>query len=401
MDPVRNPYIAGAGVQPPELAGREALLEDARVAAARILAGKMAKSFIAIGLRGVGKTVLLNRSKAICADLGFRTAFLEAHEQKKLPELLVTQLRSIALELDRLGSANEWVKRALRALKGFAAGSKLSARLGEAEIALRIDPEPGLADSGDIEADLPDLFASIGRAAVERGRAVALFVDEFQYLSDRDMSALIMALHRASQEGLPVLMMAAGLPQVIGLTGRSKSYSERLFDFPQMKALGSQDARRAIAAPAQAEGVTFEEQALDEVIRVTEGYPYFPQEWAYHVWNTSEGPRVRQSDVEGASRRAIERLDQGFFRVRLDRLTPAERDYLRAMAELGPGPHRSADVAAQLGLSTGDVGARRDKLIKKGMIYSQAHGETSFTVPLFDAFMRREIPEWNRRRGRH
>ncbi len=349
----------------------------------------------------MGKTVLLNRSRAICEELGFRTAFLEAHEQKRLPELLVPQLRSIALEFDRIGTFNERVKRALRALKGFASGARLSARLGEAEIALRIEAEPGLADSGDIEADLPDLFVSIGRAAVERGKAVALFVDEFQYLSERDMSALIMALHRVAQEGLPVLMMAAGLPQVVGLSGKSKSYSERLFDFPQVRALNDADARRAIAAPARAEGVTFSEEALNEVVKVTEGYPYFLQEWAYHIWNTATGPTIKPSDVGLASERAVARLDQGFFRVRLDRLTPAERDYLRAMAELGPGPHRSAEIARQLGLSTGDVGARRDKLIKKGMIYSQAHGETSFTVPLLDEFMRREVPVWNSRGERH
>ena len=260
MNPVRNPFVPGAGTQPPELSGREDLLERAGVALQRVKLGRSAKSFIAVGLRGVGKTALLNRIRRMADEAGFHSLAIEAHEQKPLPDLLVPHLRRLLLELDRLGALNETVKRSLRIFASFMSSIKL--KLGDAELALDIDPETGAADSGDLEADLPELFACVGRAARARNLAVVLLIDEIQYLPERDMGALIMSMHRIAQDGLPVLLVAAGLPQVVGLSGRSKSYAERLFDFPLVDALSWEETVRALEGPARAEPVEFEHAAL-------------------------------------------------------------------------------------------------------------------------------------------
>ena len=390
MDPVRNPFVPGAGTPPPELTGRAELLEQARVTLARILIGRPAKSFIAVGLRGVGKTVLLTRARQMADGLGYRTCAIEAHDSKPLALILVPKLRSVLLELDQLGALSEQVKRGLRVLKGFVSGLKLT--YGEAELSLDIDAETGTADSGDLEADLPELFVAVARAAAARKTGIALILDEIQYLSVKDMSALIMGLHRVAQENLPLTMVAAGLPQVVGLTGRSKSYAERLFDFPTVDALNREDAMKALADPARAEGVTFGADALKRIFEVTQGYPYFLQEWGYHTWNRAQASPISATDVDAASPLALATLDRSFFRVRLDRLTPREKGYLRAMAELGPGPHRSGDIADVLGIGVTSAGPLRSGLIAKGMIYSPAHGDTGFTVPLFDEFMRRTVP---------
>lgn len=393
MDPVRNPFVAGAGAQPPELAGRQDLLERTRVTLERIRLGRGAKSFIAVGLRGVGKTVLLNRARQMAEGLKYRTSFIEAHEQKLLPELLVPSLRRLLLDLDKPGALSEQVKRALRVFKGFLSTVKF--KYGDAEVTLDVDPEKGAADSGDLEFDLPELFLALGKAAKSREAAIAIFVDEIQYLSSRDMSALIMAIHRVVQENLPLLMIAAGLPQVVALSGRSKSYAERLFDFPPVDALRPEDAMQALAIPIREEGGEFEAEALEDIVRLTKGYPYFLQEWGYHAWNAASAPGIGAQDVATATDLAVRRLDESFFRVRFDRLTPREKDYLRAMAELGPGPHRSGDIADVLGTAVQSAGPLRSGLIVKGMIYSPAHGGTAFTVPLFDEFLRRIIPSWN------
>jgi hypothetical protein len=390
MDPIRNPFVPGAGTPPPELTGRAELLDRARITLARIKLGRSSKSFIAVGLRGVGKTVLLSRVRQMAEEAGYRICGIEAHEQKSLPELLVPHLRRVLLELDRLGALSEQVKRGLRVLKSFMSSVKLT--YGDAALALDIDGERGAADSGDIEADLPELLRAVGQAAAARNAAVVLVIDELQYLSERDMSALIMGLHRVAQDNLPMVLVAAGLPQVVGLTGRSKSYAERLFDFPLVDALAPADAARALAEPARSEGVEFAPAALDRIVEVTRGYPYFLQEWGYHTWNRAGSSPITEADVGAASPTAIRALDESFFRVRLDRLTPRERDYLRAMSELGPGPHRSSDISEALGLSVTSAGPLRSGLIGKGMIYSPAHGDTAFTVPLFDQFMRRTIP---------
>ena len=387
MDELRNPFVPGAGALPPELVGRAGLLEQADVLFQRALLHRAAKSFIAVGLRGVGKTVVLNKAGQIAVTRGFRVCQVEAHEKKPLPLLLVPHLRRMLLELDRLGALNQQVKRGLRVLKSFVSGFNL--RYGDAELHLDIEPEIGSADSGDLEADLPELILALGRAAAARDTAIALIIDEIQYLDEFHMSALIMSFHRVMQETLPVVLVAAGLPQVVALSGQAKSYAERLFDFPEIGPLSESDARLALRQPAKQEGADFTKQALDAIVATTAGYPYFLQEWGYHSWNAASGDRIREADVATASGRALTSLDSGFFRMRYDRLTPREKTYCRAMADLGAGVHRSGDVAQSMGVRVQAVGLLRDGLIRKGVIYSPAHGDIAFTVPLFDQFVQR------------
>jgi hypothetical protein len=391
MDPLRNPFAPGAGTPPPELSGRAELLARARNALGRVQNGRSEKGMVLVGLRGVGKTVLLNEIRRQAEGLNYRTCLVEAHEGKSLPALLIPQLRRVLLELDRLEALSEHVKRALRVLKSFMNGVKT--KIGEVEVSLDIDPETGAADSGDLEADLPELLVAVGRAAQARHVALALFIDEIQYFQSSELSALIMAMHRVAQEMLPVILFAAGLPQVIALFGNSKSYAERLFEFPRINALQPPDAYEALRKPALEEGVEFADAALAQIYSVSHGYPFFVQEWGYHAWNIAPASPITFGDIGGASKIAIQRLDEGFFRVRFDRLTPREKGYLRAMAALGAGPHRSGDVAAQFGKKSTSLGPLRDGLIGKGMIYAPAHGEIAFTVPLFDEFMRRIMPD--------
>lgn len=387
MDAIRNPFVPGAGTPPPELAGRKAILEKARVALARIRQGRPSKSFLLVGLRGVGKTVLLNRIEEAAIGEGYKALMIEAHENKSLPALLLPGLRHLLLSLDRMENISEQVKRGLRALKSFANGVKLT--VNDLEIGLDIDPEIGVADSGDLEADLPDLLLAVGEAAKARGTSVAIIIDELQYLKSKELSALIMAIHKIAQKQLPLILIGAGLPQLVGMAGESKSYAERLFDYPVVDALSENDARGAIEGPVEREGEHFEETALNRIIDVTHGYPYFLQEWGYHVWNTAKGSPITADVVDIAGRLAIQRLDESFFRVRFDRSSPREKDYLTAMAQLGAGPHRSGDIAEKLGVGVQSVAPVRSSLIRKGMIYSPAHGDTAFTAPLFNEFLMR------------
>lgn len=390
MDHALNPYAPGAGTQPPELTGRSNLLESARIALARTRNGLSTKSFILVGLRGVGKTVLLNRVEDQAREAGYLTSLIEAHEEKSLPALLLPELRRILLNLDRGEKVEAAVKRGIRVLKSFTKGLKVT--LGEIELGLDIDPEVGVADSGDLEADLPALFLAVGEAAKARKTAVAIIIDELQYLTESEFSALIMALHKIAQKGLPLLLVGAGLPQVVGLAGRSKSYAERLFDYPEIGPLSPEDARQALAEPAERAGVAFLPEAIDAIYAQTQGYPYFLQEWGYQAWNLAPTSTIDAAVVTRATASSLRRLDEGFFRVRFDRLTPREKDYMRAMATLGAGPHRSGEIAEQLKASVRSVAPVRSSLISKGMIYSPAHGDTGFTVPLFDAYLRRMMP---------
>ena len=392
MDPIKNPFSPGAGSPPPELVGRGPILEQARVLLGRIRLGKSEKSLLLTGLRGVGKTVLLNEIRRMAKDTGYRTVFIEAHENKPLGPLLATQLKSVFFDLDRMANAGDRVKRGLRVLRSFVGGLKLT--LGEVEVGLDIEPECGAADSGDIEQDLPNLFEAAGEAAQERSTAIAVLIDEIQYFSQKELGALIMAMHRMQQRQLPVVLLAAGLPVLPGLAGESKSYAERLFAFPDVGALSEEDSAKAVSEPALAAGILVEASALAEIYRLTKGYPYFIQEWGYQTWNLAEASPISVQVVQAATGAVIPRLDQNFFRVRFDRLTPGEKNFLRAMAEMGPGAHRTGDIAATLGVKVTSIGPVRSKLIKKGMIYSPAYGDMAFTVPLFDEFMKRAMPDF-------
>ena len=383
MDAVRNPFAPGAGSNPPELAGREIILQDAQTAIERALIGKSSRSQMLLGLRGVGKTVLLNKIEELAESAGHVTSFIEAPEGKSFSELLVPKINQALRKLSMAESAKATAHRALRALRSFASTFTIS--YGDASIS--VDPEVGVADSGEIEADLSELFVRIGEAAKAAGKAWTLLIDEVQYLRVDDLAALIVSLHRANQKNLPVLFFGAGLPQVAALSGDAKSYSERLFHYPAVGPLGKIAAETAIRQPIEDEGENIEPEAVDEIFAKTKGYPYFLQEWGYQCWNIAEGPCINLGDASKAASEATKRLDDGFFMVRFDRLTPKEREYVIAMAKLGEGPYRSSDVAAALNETPQSLGPRRAQIISKGMIYSPSHGDIAFTVPMFSQYL--------------
>ena len=383
MDPFENPFRPGAGTPPPALVGRDELIEKYSVALRRTLAGRPGKSVMPIGLRGVGKTVLLNRFHKMAQDEGLTVGFIEAPESGDFKRLLATRLRSTLLALDD-GPVSRAVKRALGTLKSFTYNLP-----DGGAISLNVDAIAGSADSGVLAEDTTDLLVAIGEAAKDRQTGLLLAIDEVQYLAAEELAALISAIHRTVQLSLPVILIGAGLPQLPGLAGNAKSYAERLFDFPHVGSLDDPDARAVLVLPAEAQGVAFTDEALDMLLDLTQGYPYFLQEWGYHVWNASPKSPITLDDVRLAAPDVQRQLDRNFFLVRMDRLTPAEKHYLSAMAELGAGPHRSGDIAAQLGVKVESVAPRRSALIQKGMVYSPAHGDTAFTVPMFDDFLRR------------
>jgi AAA ATPase domain len=325
MDPRRNPYAPGAGTPPPEVAGRDDVIERAAIALDRIRAGRAARSIILHGLRGVGKTVLLNRIRLDSEAGGFATARIETPEERSLPALLASALRATLFRLRRIEASKVGLKRAMRALASFA--SALKFKFQDIEVSLDLDAERGLADSGDLETDLTELVTTIGEAAAERDTAVVLFVDELQYVLEEQLAALIMALHNANQAQLPISMVAAGLPQLVGQTGRARSYAERLFEFVSIDRLDAAAATAALCVPAEKEGVIFSDGAINVILNQMLGYPYFLQEWGRHSWNVAVNSPIKPDDARQATHEAVAELDAGFFRVRFDRLTPAERRY--------------------------------------------------------------------------
>lgn len=390
MDPIKNPFAPGAGSPPPELVGRDPILDQARILLGRVKQKRPEKSMLLTGLRGVGKTVLLNEIERMAKAEGYRTIPVEAHEDKSLGPLIAPHLRTVLYDLNRISGAGDKAKRGLAVLRSFV--SALKFEVGDFTFGLDIEPEKGAADSGDLEIDLPNLFVAVAEAAEERKCAVAVFIDEIQYFNQKELGAVIMAMHKVQQRQLPLVLLGAGLPILPGLAGESKSYAERLFSFPDVGALSNEDAAKALREPALAAGVAFEAPALTEVFRLTKGYPYFLQEWGYQAWNLAPSSPITIEIVQNATARVIPRLDQNFFRVRFDRLTPSEKNFLRAIAALGPGPQRTGDIADALHVKISSLGPVRAKLIKKGMIYSPAHGDIAFTVPLFDEFMVRAMP---------
>ncbi len=385
MDELDNPFRPGAGSPPPALVGRDALLASFDVTVGRALKGRPGQSVMPVGLRGVGKTVLLNRFVERAEAQGMRVGYVEAPESGDFGRLLAGRLRKILIELDIAGKRSRAVTRALGVLRSF------TYTLPDgSSIALGVDPIAGSADSGDLSEDLTDLLVAAGEAARDRRAGIVLAIDEVQYLKSTELAALIAAIHRTVQLNLPMVLVGAGLPQLPGLTGSAKSYAERLFRFPQIGSLADAEARDALKLPVLDAGVKYTRDALDLLIRHTHGYPYFLQEWGYEVWNVARKSPIDLAAVNRAEPLVRNKLDENFFLVRMDRLTPAEKLYLKAMADLGKGPHRSGDIAAQLGVRVETVAPRRSGLITKGMIYSPAHGDTAFTVPLFDEFLRRQ-----------
>jgi hypothetical protein len=394
MDPIRNPFAPGAGTPPPELAGRDALRASLKVSLERVRLGRPAKSAMLVGLRGVGKTVLLDRVRVDAENSGIHAIRIEAPEGRSLPAILAPQLRQALLRLSQVEASKEFAIRGLRALAGFA--SKLKLTYQDIEVGFDYAPEAGLADNGDLEHDLQALIEQAGLAAKAAGTALAIFIDELQYVVEDQLAALITAMHRTEQRQLPVMLVGAGLPQLRGQMGNAKSYAERLFDFPEIGPLPAEAARQAVRKPIEDEGAAINEDALKRILQVTKGYAYFLQEWGSHTWLAASASPITVADVEQASVTAIAALDESFFRVRFDRCTPKEKKYLRAMAELGEGPHRSGDVAICYNAKVSSLAPTRSSLITKGMVWSPNHGDTAFTVPMFDEFMKRIMPgdEW-------
>ena len=389
MDPRKNPYAPGAGTIPPELAGRDEIIEKVSIQLDRCRNGLAFRSFLMVGLRGVGKTVLLNHLSVEAEAKNFITVSIETPEKRSLPALLIPNLRAALLKLDRMASAGDLAKKALKVLGGFVGAMKL--KYEDIEFGIDLGSEPGVADSGDLESDLISLFVEIGLAAKEKKTALILFVDEVHYINEEQFASLIMALHKCTQKQLPVTIVGAGLPQLVGQAGRAKSYAERLFEYPEIGPLSNSASKDALVLPAKKENVEFESSALEEILDKTKGYPYFLQEWGKHSWQCAQQSPITSDDAKCATILAITELDESFFRVRFDRLTPTEKKYLRAMAELGSGPHRSGDIAHLMGREVQSVAPVRATLINKGMIYSPDHGDNSFTVPLFDEYMKRKM----------
>jgi hypothetical protein len=396
MDPITNPFAPGAGSPPPDLTGRDDIRESVRIALERIRIGNAAKSVLIVGLRGVGKTVLLDRIRLEAESRGFFALRIEAPEGRSLPAMLCPQLRQTLLKISRLEAAKDLARQALTALSGFVTALKI--RYEDIEVGIDYPPEPGLADNGDLELDLQTLLFLAGRAAAKAGGTLVLFIDELQYVKEEELAALIVGLHRAAQEKVPVTLVGAGLPQLRGRMGRAKSYAERLFAFPEIGALSAIDAAAALENPIRHAGAAIEKGATKRIVDITKGFPYFIQEWGKQAWDIAKTSPITEADAEQATKLAIASLDESFFRVRFDRLTPTEKKYLRAMAELGQGPHRSGDISSVLVKNVSSLAPTRNQLIIKGMIWSPNHGDTAFTVPMFDEFMRRIMPgnEWLR-----
>lgn len=386
MDPFNNPFAPGAGSRPPELAGREEYINHALTSCGRLLRGRSGRPMLLLGLRGTGKTVLLNEIARRVAAHNFVVSKIESPENDSLATLLYPEMQKVLRSLSTIDKAKALAKEGLGVLHRFASIFNIDI----AGVGISIDPPEGIADSGKLEQDLPELFAAIGRAAKAANKGWLLLIDEVQYLNEKDLSALIVSLHYMNQLELPVMFVGAGLPLVAKLAGDAKSYAERLFRYCEIGPLSSDEVRDAIVKPIVEEKASIDEAAVAEMENGTRGYPFFLQEWGYCAWNVAEGNSITLADVKQAYKETIHELDKGFFRVRLDRLTPQEIAFVEAMASLGTGPYRIGQVAQVMGKTTTGIGPLRMRIADKGMIYSPKHGFVAFTVPLFDEFVRRQ-----------
>jgi hypothetical protein len=389
VDPVRNPYSPGAGTRPPALVGRDGEIEAMDIALQRLKLGRDGRSQMLTGLRGVGKTVMLNEFEHLAGGRGYFHEHIEVGEDGDLTPRLASAFRRVLLSMDAKRRIGERVRRALGVLKAF------SMRLpGGPELSIDVEAIYGPADSGDLATDLSALFVELGEVARDHDTGVLLTIDELHYVAMPTLEALVMGLHRAAQLRLPITIAGAGLPTLATLTGEAKSYAERMFTFPVIGSLPAHQAREALVVPAEDEGVRWDEAGIERVVDVTQGYPYFLQEFGKQAWDVADGPGIiTADDVDRSIPVARAELDDGFFRVRTGRTSDPERAYLRAMAALGPGPARSGDVAALLKKKTTALGPTRDGLIKKALCYSPRWGEIDFTVPMFDEFMIRWMPD--------
>lgn len=390
MDPINNPFSPGAGAPPPELVGREEILEKLRINLVRVKLGRPGQSLLLTGLRGVGKTVLLNKIGSIATENGYSNLSIEAIESKPFIEILIPEIRRLLISLSLKNKIEDSLKKAIGVFKSFVGGLKL--KINEIEVGVEIPPAQGNADSGDIDLDLPDLFVEVAKAAKSKDTAIILLIDEIQYLEKKDLSALIYSMHKIQQQQLPFYLAGAGLPSLPGFAGEAKSYAERLFLFLNVGPLSQVDTEKGLQNPVNKLGVSFSQEALNMIFTKTLGYPYFVQEWGSLSWDIATSTPISSEVIGSVNTIITPKLDESFFRVRFDRLTNKEKLYLRAMAELGSEPQRTGDIAGILGAKLQSLTLTRSNLIKKGMIYAPDHGMQAFTVPLFDEFIKRVIP---------
>lgn len=382
-----NPYRPGAGTTPAYLAGRDAVLHDAQAVLENIRFGFPARSVIYYGLRGVGKTVLLNRIAERADDMDVPTEYMEiAERERSFQDAIVLHVYKLMSKLSTMDKLEGYAKKAMGILKAFSV--KYTDASSGVEIAF--DPVRGIADTGNLSNDMTELFLALGKLAQKKEQGVALFVDEIQYVEDRDFEALIEALHRVNQKGYPLVIFAAGLPKIVRLAGEIKSYAERLFQFIAIDSLSKEDARLALERPAAKLHVTYDEASVEKVLTVTEGYPYFIQEYGKWIWENREHADVITTDIVERAYHAFESaMDEAFFKARHDRATPRELDFMTAMVRCGEMPCNMKDVARKLGASAQKVGPLRAQLIHKGFIYAPQRGTVAFTVPQFDKYLRR------------
>lgn len=386
MDQVKNPFAPGAGTFPPELAGRESIINDALINIKRASIGNNCRSQMYLGLRGVGKTVLLNKIEDIAKEQGHITTFIEADEKIDLKEVLYKEIQQVLKKLSTVELVRQEVNRGWAVLKSFLSNFEISF----GELSVQVEPEIGSADSGRLEADLSQLFLTIGELAQKANKPWTLLIDEVQYLNKEDLSALIVALHKCNQKSVPILIFGAGLPLLAAMSGDAKSYAERLFLYPKIGALSEEDANLAIRRPINNLDEKISSSALRLIYERTRGYPYFLQEWGAEVWACAkDGVEINNDDVEMATKTALHNLDEGFFKVRIDRLTNAEKEFVIAMSSLSGNSYKISSIAEKLNKETKHLSLIRANIIKKGMIYSPSHGELAFTVPLFADYLQR------------
>lgn len=387
MNPIKNPYTPSAGRKPAAFVGRDKIVKDITDALERLRFGGSSQNYMLVGLRGVGKTVLLQSIFKHSRNQGYLTIELEIVEGgKSLPEMLVPELRAKLLQLSKVEAAKAATQRAMGALAGFLKHVKFSYDDWD------IQPLLGLADSGQLDYDLKELLLAVGEAAQAADTILVLFIDELHSAPKDELTALIYALHKCAQEALPVLLIGAGLPQLRALAAEAKSYTERMFLYTTIDALDEPSSNAALRLPAQKHDVDYEPQALSYIFRHTQGYPYFIQEWGATVWDLVQQSPITYADILSAQLAVQSKLDDSFYRVRFDRLTEAEKRYMHAMAKQGrQDSYKSGDIAKLLNKRVQDVSNTRETLIKKGMIYAPIYGEVMFTVPLFGDYLLREL----------
>ncbi|WP_458040244.1 MULTISPECIES: ATP-binding protein [Bacteria] len=391
MQALTNPYTPNAGAEPQAVVGREDQLGSFDLLLARIERGRTEQSLIVTGLRGVGKTVLLGqfRTKALARDWVVVELEVSKNDENHFRSAIAAKLRAALFQISPKAKWNTRLKHAASVLRSFTVSVDAA---GVWSAGLDVDAAEGFADHANLALDLTDVFVALGEAAQEQGRGVVVLFDEVQFLSKQQLEATIEAIHKMVQRKLPVTLVGAGLPQIAELAGDAKSYAERLFKFPSIGNLTDADAKEALLQPAAEEQISFSSDALSLAVAITGGYPYFLQELGYAVWTVADGPVISRDDIVAAVPGYEAKLDESFFRVRLDRATELQRAYLRAMAQLGPDPQKASDVADMMGRTSTNLGPTRAELINMGLLYTPEHGYAAFTVPHFDKFLIRAIP---------